>query len=325
MGYHGVASEVMIAFAARYDPIQAGQKALTFSLLLVPLLLPLVWILAASLNEGLARQDSGCLSSRAPAGTAGTTGPAALAGLIMFLLLAPIVAGLARPLLVPAISGVLAQAVRTLSESSGITLFHAVVAGLTAAIVGWTLSGWAGRSRSQRSLVLASALLLLSLPTSLHALGVLWITHDLPAALDPIVRGRWRVGFTLGLALSPIPTLACLWARACLSPRQEEQADLHRVGSLRFAWRVLVPQLLPAVVAGVLAVSILAVAEVSSTLLLQSPGETTFPGRLFSMMDNASERLVASLATVYLGAALLGIFGILFALRRHRIHLGRRN
>lgn len=325
MGYHGVASEVMIAFAARYDPIQAGQKALTFSLLLVPLLIPMVWILATNLSEGLARQDSGSSSPPPPRGTSRTTGPTALAALIVFLLLAPIVAGLARPLLVPAISGVLAQAVRTLSESSGITLFHAVVAGLTATVVGWTLAGWAGRSRIQRALVLASALLLLSLPTSLHALGVLWITHDLPAALDPIVRGRWRVGFTLGLALSPIPTLACLWARSCLSPRQEEQAALHRVGSVRFSWRVLVPQLLPAVVAAALAVSILAVAEVSSTLLLQSPGETTFPGRLFSMMDNASERLVASLATVYLGAALLGIFGILFALHRHRIHIRSRN
>ena len=43
------------------------------------------------------------------------------------------------------------------------------------------------------------------------------------------------------------------------------------------------------------------------------------------MMDNASERLVASLAAVYLGTALIGVLGILFALHRHRIHVRRRN
>ncbi len=324
-GYHGVASEVMIAFASRYDPIQAGQKALTFSLLLVPLLIPMVWILASSLSNGLARQESASSSASSRYAPTHAKGCTTLATFLAFIVFAPVVAGLARPLLVPAISGVLAQAIRTLSESAAVTLFHAAVAGTTAAGVGWVLASWAGRSRTHRSLVLCSALLLLSLPTSLHALGVLSITHDLPVVLEPILRGRWRVGFTLGLALSPIPTLACLWARAGLSPRQEEQAALHRIGWVRFTCRVLVPQVLPAVTASALAVAILAVAEVSSTLLLQSPGETTFPGRLFSMMDNASERLVASLAAVYLGAALLGVLGVLFALHRHRIHVRRRH
>lgn len=319
MGYHGVASEVMIAFASRYDPVQAGQKALTFSLLLVPLLIPMVWILASNLNNGLARQESGSSSASSRYAPTHAKGCSTLATFLALLLFAPVFAGLARPLLVPTISGVLAQALRTLSESAGITLFHAAVAGTTAAGVGWVLASWAGRSRIHRSIVLSSALLLLSLPTSLHALGILSITHELPAFLDPILRSRWRVGCTLGLALSPIPTVACLWARAGLSPRQEEQAALHRIGSVRFASRVLVPQVLPAVLASALAVAILAVAEVSSTLLLQPPGETTFPGRLFSMMDNASERLVASLAAVYLGAALIGVLGVLFTLHRHRL------
>ena len=216
MGYHGVASEVMIAFASRYDPVQAGQKALTFSLLLVPLLIPMVWILASNLSNGLARQESGssvASSRHAPTHAKGCT---TLATILALLLFAPVFAGLARPLLVPAISGVVAQAIRTLLESAAVTLFHAAEAGATAAGVGWVLATWAGRSRSHRSIVLSSALLLLSLPSSLHALGVLSITHDLPSYLDPILRGRWRVGCTLGLALSPIPTLACLWSRAGL-------------------------------------------------------------------------------------------------------------
>ena len=41
MGYHGVASEVLIAFSANYDSAQAAGKAIVMTLLLLPMLMPL--------------------------------------------------------------------------------------------------------------------------------------------------------------------------------------------------------------------------------------------------------------------------------------------
>jgi ABC-type spermidine/putrescine transport system permease subunit II len=63
--------------------------------------------------------------------------------------------------------------------------------------------------------------------------------------------------------------------------------------------------MLPALVASVIIAALLAAADVPSTMFLAPPGSVTFPGRLFAVMDNASERLVASLCLTYLVAGLI--------------------
>ena len=327
MGYHGAASEILIAFSARYDVAQAGQKAMSLTLLLIPILLPVVAILSRSLRNLLTHRDTVGVGPESDAGPSvpGRSGSTALlAWGLTGLLFGPVILGLLRPLLVPTITGVAGQAWKALTSTLGVTLLHAATAGLTATIVGWSAAELAGRSPRHRSVWLWSAFLLLSLPASLYALGVAWLSGQMPLGLEPLVRSRWRVGITLGFCLSPMSVLLGLWSRALLSPRMEEQATLMGVSRGRFAGSVLLPLLLPALIASTLAVAVLAAAEVAPTLLLQPPGETTFPGRLFSMMDNASERLVAALATVYLGGATLAVLGVVLALAQYRRFKGIR-
>ena len=49
----------------------------------------------------------------------------------------------------------------------------------------------------------------------------------------------------------------------------------------------------------VLLVGLLATADVGTVLLLQPPGETSFPLAIFTIMANAPESLVASLCLLY--------------------------
>jgi ABC-type Fe3+ transport system permease subunit len=63
----------------------------------------------------------------------------------------------------------------------------------------------------------------------------------------------------------------------------------------------------------VVLVALLASAEVGTVLLLHPPGEASLPLALFTIMANAPEATVASLAVVYvaIAAALLLLFSAL--------------
>ena len=63
----------------------------------------------------------------------------------------------------------------------------------------------------------------------------------------------------------------------------------------------------------VLVIALLSLAEVSTTLLLQPPGQASFPARIFSVLDNISERALAALCVVYIsaGATLLSLFFVI--------------
>ena len=43
MGYHGIASEILIAFSARYDAGLAARKALLMAMVLLPVLSAISW------------------------------------------------------------------------------------------------------------------------------------------------------------------------------------------------------------------------------------------------------------------------------------------
>lgn len=317
MGYHGVASEVLIAFASRFDTRQAAQQAVLWMLGVLPFLVPFILILSRGLLAAMdARENSLWAGPLAPTWRGKL---AAMVGWTLALgLLLPGLVGLLRPLNAAGAMGAWSQALEILRHSGTTTVFYCAIAGLTAGSLGWLSAQLTkGRRRSQQVLLIAS-FLLLGLPPAVHALGVVGWASLAPPWLDPLARSGWRVGLTLGLTLCPLAILVNLWTHAAMPGSWEELRQVHGISRRCYATRVLIPQLFPVLLATGLVVAYLAGAEVSSTLLLQPPGSSTFPGRLFSMMDNASERLVAALAGVYLLCGVAILFLAVTLARWHR-------
>jgi iron(III) transport system permease protein len=233
------------------------------------------------------------------------------------LTLLPPVLGILRPLAGRKTNQVLKMMVSALSGTAGTTVLYCVTAGLTAACLGFFAALCAARSANARRWLMILAGCFLAIPPSLNALGLVSLTTRLPAQLDGLSRGGWIVGLGQGLRLMPLAAALCLsgW---CKIPRScHEAAACHGLGAFWYVLRVGLPQILPMFLAAFVIVGLLAAADVPSTMLLAPPGRITLPGKLFTVMDNASEQLVASLCLTYLTAGLIAAAVLCFVCRRH--------
>jgi len=313
MGYHGIASEILIAFSARFDAALAAQKSLVMAMILLPILLPISWMMSSWSEARLLARDARRVLRRPSRSLAGFMVLAC--STLCFALLFPAFAGLIRPLKTPQAADSFHYALTVLKQSAPTTLRYACTAALVATTLGLILTLTAGRKHFIRSGFLLFSLLFLSLPSSLHALGFASLASELSKSFDWFTRRGNAVGIALGLRLLPIPLLFCLRAWSLMPESSHQVAEVHGVPPLLFHWKVSLPRLLPAILASLLLVALLAVADVSSTLLLLPPGASTFTSRIFSVIDNTTERMLSALCLVYMasGFVLLAVSSLVQA------------
>jgi iron(III) transport system permease protein len=207
-------------------------------------------------------------------------------------------------LTLPVVSGnSLSRAWHELSRTSLNTLLYATGAGVVAVALGFSVAVCVGRNHRLRTVVIGVALTLFSLPPALAALGVVQLATALPALVDPLFRSRFTVSVALGVRFFPVAAVLGLRAWGSLSSTWTFAAGLHGVSLWTYLRRVVVPLLVPAGTVAVLLVTLLAIADISTVLLLHPPGEQSLPLTIFTVMANAPEALVASLCLVYTGAA----------------------
>jgi len=310
MGYHGIASEILIAFASKHDAGLAARKAIALGLVLSPVIGWLSWRMAYWAD----RQFLGRDLRRAEPIEPGRKRWALTAGFLIFAvgLLFPALAGLARPLQLQAPQHLL-SAWNVLRESMAVTVFYGLCAGVVGSALG-VAAGWAaGPVSLLRRLVLAASFILMAMPASLTALGILVISARLPPSFDAVTRSGWVVGVAYGIRFAPLAVVLCLHAGCQLPRSQSDAATLHGVPFWKWLLRVVLPHLRPSLMVCVLVIALLSLAEVSTTLLLQPPGQASFPARIFSVLDNISERALAALCVVYIsaGATLLSLFFVI--------------
>jgi ABC-type spermidine/putrescine transport system permease subunit II len=217
--------------------------------------------------------------------------------------------GLVRPLQLQA-STHLAGAWNVLKESIGVTILYGLGAGAVSGSLGLA-AGWAAAPVAYlRRAVLTVSFVLATLPAALTALGLLVISAKLPPSFDPVTRGGLMVAISQGIRFAPLAAVLCL-LRACKLPRAQRDAGiLHGVGIAPWVVRVTLPHMATILILSVLVVAALSLAEVPTTLLLQPPGQvSSYPARIFSVLDNVSERALAALCVVYVlaGTILLSI------------------
>jgi iron(III) transport system permease protein len=263
--------------------------------------LPLALLAAARLAAQILARQTRPVQRVAP-GPYGVTITLGFAALTVLAIAAPL-AGLLRPL-----SGGLdvGRAWLEVQRTGLNTLLYAAGAGLVAALLAVLTAMFVGRSERLRTVVLGACLMLLALPPSLGALGLVHTATAAPASLDWCLRSRLTVCGQLGLRFFPVATLLALRSWGTLSLSWTQAAALHGVPVGRYLRKVVLPHLRPAATASLLLVGLLATAEIGSVLLLHPPGQRSLPLAIFTVMANAPESLVASLCLAYLTLA----FGI---------------
>ena len=208
---------------------------------------------------------------------------------------------------------VLNEARRTI----GNTLLYAGLAGLTATTLGGLLALGVGRNPRARALVFSGLLLLLCLPPSLSALGVVFSASHSSAVLDFVLRSRLTVGVVQGLRWVAVGFLLASKSISAASPAWSSAAALHGIGLSRYFLQILFPWLKGALLSSFGLAALLATAEVGSAVLLRPPGADSYPVSIFTIMANAPESLVAASCVLYLLAGgLVLVCGGIFLGRR---------
>ena len=307
LGFRGVASEVLVSFAALYDFDLAARQCLILGAVVLIWTVPVLVYSTHSLAHSLlARSPDPVRPVRWS--TASWAGPFLSASVIGGTLAAPVLG-----LSLPALERLQwAPTLETVGRTAANTFAYGLLAGLVAGSLGFGLGLCAGRERSLRSILLAGLVIVFVLPPALGALGTIYVASYAPPWLDPILRSRLTVGAVLGLRLVPIPAVLAVRTIGQMPPSWALAASTHGVPMRLYAARVLVPFLASTFGLAVAVVALLATADVGTVLLLQPPGESSLPVSIFTVMANAPESLVASLCLAYvaIAAATLGLGGL---------------
>ena len=311
LGFSGVATEILISFSALYDFGLATRQCVVLTGIVLLLVLPVAWLAAPRFAAGLLARDV----DPAPLSHSKVTswlGPGLLVGIILATTVMPFL-GLIQPLIqrFP-----LSRAAGDVIRTGANTFLYAFTAGVTATILGSVLAVCAGRDRKLRTVALAGLLVILSLPPSLGALGVVQAASLAPPWCDPFLRSRFTVGAVLALRFLPVATILAMRSLGTFSPSWATAAAVHGVPLTTYIFRVLGPMLHPVALLAALLVALLATADVGTVLLLQPPGEASLPVTIFTVMANAPESLVASLCLIYIvGAVSVLMFGWVWSAR----------
>ncbi len=303
-GLKTVAAEILVSFSATYDFELAGLQCAGLAMLVlaaaVPLALRLAPLLARATLARSTRQPG-----RLPAGPAGWVIP-------LWVIAASAVAVPAIALVLPIADGhYLGRATVEFSRTGLDTLIFGGGAALLAVAIGLVVAVCTGREVGLRQTAVAVAVALFCLPPALPALGAVRIAAQAPQWLDPILRGSAGVCLAQGFRLAPLAVILVLRAWAATAPSWTHAAAISGVGLTSFLGRVMVPVLGPALAISGLLVALLASADVTSVLLLAPPGHSSFALRIFTVMANAPQALVAALCCVYLVIAVAAVAGLL--------------
>jgi iron(III) transport system permease protein len=306
LGWSGAASEILVSFASQYDFALAARQCLALAGVVLVVAMPVTLLLAPRLAAGLLARD---VNPAPPARVRAATvcGPLVLSGLFALTTLLPL-AGFVEPLFRDfPLRRALAEALRTLPS----TLFYGVGAAVMATAFGVALALAAGRVAAGRGALVAGLLVLLALPPSLGALGFVHLAGASPAALDPLLRSEFTVALSLALRLTAIAAIFAMRSFGSTSPSWANAAAVHGVPLRVYLRAVLAPWMAVAMVPAGLLVGLLAVADVSTVLLLHPPGRASLPLGIFTVMANAPESIVGAMCLAYVAgaAALLGAGG----------------
>jgi iron(III) transport system permease protein len=298
LGHSGAATEILVSFAAQYDFATAASQCLLLATIALGCGLPVAVLLAPKLATGLLARDV----KPAPPLAVRALRPFAtilFLALLTFEIVLPLL-GFVLPLFR---NFPLQRAWQDVSRTLANTMLYGAGAALLATAFGLIGAIAAGRSTVLRTVLLSVLLVLFALPPALSALGLVHLASISPWQFDPFLRGHLVVMLALALKLVPITAIFAMRGFGTSSPSWAPAAALHGVSLATYFVRVLLPWLSAIILPAGLLALLLAMADVSTVLLLHPPGEASLPLAIFTVMANAPESLVAALCLLYIAGA----------------------
>lgn len=312
LGFSGAASEILVSFSALYDFPLAAKQALSLAVVALAPIVPIAtWIAPKIVSELIARDVRPARLQKRP--WASFAIPLLLGGISTFVIVLPLI-GFIQPLFreFP-----IARAWEEVSRTFRNTLLYAAIAGGIATVLGLLLAIAVGRFALLRKVTITGLLLILCLPPSLGALGIVQVATAAPALMDILLRSRFTVGLLLAFRFLPIAAFLAFRAIGQSSSTWTAAAAIHGVSLWQYLKQVLIPWTLPTSMISFLLIALLATAEINIVLLLRPPGEDSLPISIFTVMANAPEALVSALCLLYItGAMALLSLGWLLVKRR---------
>ncbi len=303
-GVQTAASDLLVSFSATHDFELAGLQSALLAIVVLVAAVPLAVRLAPLLARPT-QARSKARPTRIPGDRLRWVLP--FWGLAVGAVVLPIIF-----LIVPMVNGgYMARGAREFSTTLVDTMVFGGGAALVAVGLAAVVAGLTGREERLRQAVVAVAVALFCLPPVVPALGAVRIATSAPDWLDPILRGSAGVCLAQGLRLAPVAVVLLLRAWGATAPSWTLSAAVSGVPLQTFLRRVMLPILAPAMAISGLLVALLALADVTSVLLLAPPGRSTFALRIFTVMANAPQALVATLCFLYVAVAVVVVAGLL--------------
>jgi iron(III) transport system permease protein len=294
-------TEVFTAFAALYDFGRA--TALAVPLLAVTMITAIIarWAIGERLLTANTSVRPICFSGRA----------SGVMGLLFAFLVALVAVVLPIAVLAANAERVIENAVPAWKSIRSSILLSLTAASLI--VILGVLLGYA-RGRTQSPVRTPVDLLLIAtfaMPSTVVGVGIigLWNREMVPIAL-------YSSGMTIVLGYMarflPVAILIIAAAVRHVSVSSEEAAELSGVGWWRAFSRILLPQIRGGVIAAWITVFVFTFGELGATILVSPPGESTLPVRVYTLIANAHQGEIATLALLQALATIvpLGLFGL---------------
>ncbi len=294
-GVRSVATEIRTSFSAWHDYDLAGRQCLLLAGLVLLLIGPLLLVGLRSLSTAiLARQTRPALPY-----PHAVLSKLAQAGLCLTLTVGALLPVFG--LCLPAVHNpMFRRAAQKVAATAGTTLIFTGGAGLIAVILATCLALATAHWPRGRLVTLAVLLSILAIPPALAGIGVSRLATYAPVQFEWLLRGNLTVALVLGLRFLPVATVGMMRAVGSMSPSWTDAGRVHGVTPIRMLGRVILPNLVAAIVVSLLLVMVLAAADITTTHFLQPAGKQSLPVAIFTVMANSPEGLVASLCLLYL-------------------------
>jgi iron(III) transport system permease protein len=305
------AGEVLTSFSAFYNFGLAARQCLALAGVVLVIALPFSLFVAPHLSsEILARQTRTAKLSE------GTTG-----GRVAFAMVLAFSAMLAIPLtglILPAVSDVtsLGRAWRELGRTAGSTAIYAVGSGLVASVLGLLFGAATGRNHRLKSIAIACCFVLIAVPAAVSALAFVQLGTNSPPAADPLFRSRFAVTLAAGVRVFPVAALIAMRVWNAMPQTWAFAGAIHGVSLPRYLWSVVLPFHAPSFGVSVMVCGLLAMADVTTVLLVHPPGQSSLPLTIFTIMANAPQALVSALCLLYVFVAVGLLLAFLTASKR---------
>jgi len=190
-----------------------------------------------------------------------------------------------------------------------ISVLLSLIAATSIVVLGLVLGYARGRMQSRSGALLADLILIgaFAMPSTVVGVGIigLWNRPTIPIELYAS-----SIIIVLGYMARFLPVAVLIISASVrqVPISSEEAAAISGVSWFRGFWRIVVPQVRGGVIAAWVAVFVFTFGELGTTVLVTPPGESTLPVRVYTLIANAHQGEIATLALLQVLATVVPMF-----------------